>query len=191
MLKHNSSQLEMFQPSEYMAPQERQGKKDSSYLAKTRGYYKVMYIFTAVIIVSLASFSIGVEKGKRIAFHSASKGYPGFTPGRGNIAAKRLGGNYSRYTPGNPQTYYPPGKYYQEKGNTPIESFTIQVASVAQKGSITSELTRLKNKGYAGFSLAKGKYTIICVGTYGGKAEAQNSLKKIKNYYPDSMIRRL
>lgn len=182
MLKHNPSQLEMFQPSEYMAPQERQGKKDNSYLEKTRGYYKVMYVFTAVIIASLASFSIGVEKGKRIAFHSASRIIPALPPAAAIAPV---------IPPAIPKPIIPQENIIIKKDSAPMESFTIQVASVSQKGSITNELARLKNKGYAGFSLAKGKYTIICVGKYYGKVEAQSSLNKIKNHYPDSMLRRL
>ena len=186
MLKHNSSQLEMFQPSEYQTRQEQQGKRDNSHLEKLRGYYKVMYIFTAVIIVSLASFSIGVEKGKRIAFHSASRVIPAAHP-----AAAAITPVIPPVIPAATPKPIPRENIIRKKENIPTESFTIQVASVSQKGSITNELTRLKNKGYAGFSLAKGKYTIICVGKYGGKVEAQSSLNKIKNHYPDSMIRRL
>ena len=184
MLKHNSSQLEMFQPSEYQTRQEQQGKRDNSHLEKLRGYYKVMYIFTAVIIVSLASFSIGVEKGKRIAFHSAARVIPAAHPEAAAITP---------VIPAATPKPIPQENIIRKKEFTPMESqwFTIQVASVSQKGSIANELTRLKNKGYAGFSLAKGKYTIICVGKYGEKVEAQSSLNKIKNHYPDSMIRRL
>lgn len=182
----------MFQPSEYAAHQEQKDQKNNSYLEKLRGYYKIMYLFTAVIIVSLASFSIGVEKGKRLAYHSASVAIPALpiaataTPPKAAAAVVPV-----IPAPAVIPKPAPQENIIRQKAPQAPENFTIQVASVSQKGNITNELTRLRNKGFAGFSLSKGKYTIICVGKYGVKAEAQNSLKKIKNHYPDSMLRRL
>ncbi len=190
MLKHNPSQLEMFQPSEYAARQEQKDKKNNSYLEKLRGYYKIMYLFTAVIIVSLASFSIGVEKGKRLAIYSASVVMPVVPPAAAAMPPKATAAIVPVMPAAIPKPI-PQENVIRKKEPQAQESFTIQVASISQRSNITNELTRLRNKGFAPFSLAKGKYTIICVGKYSEKLDAQNSLKKIKNHYPDSMLRRL
>ena len=59
-------------------------------------------------------------------------------------------------------------------------------------GFIGRELvSQLKSKGYTAFSLTKGKYTVICVGRFNAKEDAQINLVKMKNSYPDCQIRRL
>lgn len=70
-------------------------------------------------------------------------------------------------------------------------NYTIQVASISNSKNVSGELSKLKNKGYTAFSLAKGKYTVICVGRFSVRGDAQINLAKMKNSYPDCQIRRL
>lgn len=70
-------------------------------------------------------------------------------------------------------------------------NYTIQVASISNSKNVSGELSKLKSKGYTAFSLAKGKYTVICVGRFNAREDAQINLVKMKNSYPDCQIRRL
>jgi len=74
---------------------------------------------------------------------------------------------------------------------TQAATYTVQVASIQQRKNISKELTHLKTKGYNGFDLQKGSYTVICVGKFNAAQEAKNMQQKLKNRYPDCMIRRL
>lgn len=77
-------------------------------------------------------------------------------------------------------------------GEEPIRiNYTIQVASISNSKNVSGELSKLKNKGYTAFSLAKGKYTVICVGRFNARQDAQINLAKMKTSYPDCQIRRL
>lgn len=76
----------------------------------------------------------------------------------------------------------------KETGRT---NYTIQVASISNSKNVGGELSKLKSKGYAAFSLVKGKYIVICVGKFNAKEDAQINLAKMKTSYPDCQIRRL
>lgn len=70
-------------------------------------------------------------------------------------------------------------------------NYTIQVASISNSKNVAEELSKLKNRGYTAFSLHKGKYTVVCVGRFSAREDAQINLAKMKNSYPDCQIRRL
>lgn len=71
------------------------------------------------------------------------------------------------------------------------KNYTIQVASISKSKNVSKELSKLRSKGYTAFSLTKGKYTVICVGRFNAREDAQINLVKMKNSYPDCQIRRL
>jgi len=71
------------------------------------------------------------------------------------------------------------------------KNYTIQVASISNSKNVGKELSKLRSKGYTAFSLTKGKYTVICVGRFNARKDAQINLVKMKNSYPDCQIRRL
>lgn len=71
------------------------------------------------------------------------------------------------------------------------KNYTIQVASISNSKNVSKELSKLRSKGYTAFSLTKGKYTVICVGRFNAREDAQINLVKMKNSYPDCQIRRL
>ena len=196
MLKNNPTQLEMFPANEYALKTD-YSPQENSRIRKIRDYQKIIYLLIGFIFISTISFSLGVEKGKKI------------------IASAKPRTPELAQNPNGPSVAYPikaalPPPALKQEGAAVLlqkekpaaqininpapaykENFTIQVASIAKQNNISGELSKLKNKGYNAFSLAKGKYAVICVGKFNLKEEAQNNLNKIKDNYPGSMIRRL
>lgn len=196
MQKENITQLEMFSLDAECAAADRGAPGyDPSRVKIARGYQKLVLKVIAFIFISLLAYSQGVEKGKRQAANLAG-GLTREKPSSGEIAKDTAASAVTPAAAGVPVSasadvpLRPPQaqvvKLEQGKNN-----YTIQVASISNEKNIKGELASLKNKGYAAFSLVKGKYTVICVGKFEGKEDAKVKLQKLKTRYPDCQIRRL
>jgi hypothetical protein len=70
--------------------------------------------------------------------------------------------------------------------------YTIQVASFKLGSKYADkEMSNLKSSGHETFILPKGNFSIVCIGKFKGKAEAQQFSKKLKSKYNDCLVRRL
>ena len=229
MQKDNITQLEMFNFNEQGAACGKgASRRDSIGFDKVRGFQKLILSSAIVLLISVFSFSLGVEKGKKIGVSIIKSEVPArlASPG-GPVAIQTARREYTKSSleqkavaaladsslantqakanqparlasPGGPvvvsvkkqgQSLLTAGKQAGKTGDG--SSYTIQVASISSADNVKKELVRLNNSGYSAFSLSKGKHIIICVGRFGVKEEAQYSAKKLKNKYPDCLIRRL
>lgn len=208
MMKNNPAQLEMFGLDDHNNHETKNTQhSDPSYLKKIRGYQNLIYILIAFILVSLLSFSLGVEKGKKlIAGVNPSINDMRLLPQTENKGSLPLAGIKETV---NKETASPAAMKKEEKGSLGLNvetaneikikagenpdktNYTIQVASISHGKYVNNELNKLKNKGYSAFSLTKGKYAVICIGRFNAKEEAQRYLTRLKNSYPDCQIRRL
>ncbi len=159
-------------------------------------------LIVGLIIVSMAvllSFSLGVEKGKRIVFKNPS---PTASP-LPTAAIVPVKNNQ-------PVLKSMPSEAKQEIQKPVIQktidseamkdvalkdiieaSYTIQVASFKNKDMAQQEATLLKKKGYQIFVLPKGNYSIVCVGKFLKKEQAHGILWQLKKQYKDCLVRRM
>ncbi len=70
------------------------------------------------------------------------------------------------------------------------DGFTIQVASFKLEKNAEKEALRLKGKGHNTFVLPKGSYSIVCVGKFAEKIQAQEFSNQLKDRYRDLLVRR-
>src|SRR3989339_703285 len=220
MLRNNSVQLEMFKADDEASGSQGVSGRNPLHLKKIRGYQKFIYTFVAFIFVSLVSFSFGVEKGKKqiagimpmgMELLSLPRAEPtsltveaGPLPSKqGPILLVNKNTTFCQGTVGSTtlttRKSAPLGKK-TEKVNLQAKpdskelvqkNYTIQVASISNSKNVGKELSKLRSKGYTAFSLTKGKYTVICVGRFNARKDAQINLVKMKNSYPDCQIRKL
>lgn len=162
------SQLELFSQSEDS------GKRINSsrifFLGYVRGYEKATLLFVCFIAVGIISFSLGVEKGKRLA--AVPK--PSI---RFDLAAVQA-----------------PKPDVQKPTQVTVskpQNYTIQLASYQSKTYAEKQAGLLKKKGFTALVLLKGSYTILCVGNFANKETARPLLSELKKKYHDSFIRRL
>ena len=194
-MKNNPAQLELFDLHNQDA-QSNSLKADPLSLAKARDYQKLIFRVIAFIFFGLVSFSLGVEKGKKsIARVSPQEIKAPFVP-----LGEFINGPAASETTGavginNVQIEKKASGAYIEKAKTEGKSketqYTVQVASILRSENVKKELARLENKGYSAFGLLKGKYTVVCVGKFTAREQAQNALAKLKTKYPDCQIRKL
>jgi hypothetical protein len=169
-----------------------------------------LVIFSIVsIMVIVFSFSLGVEKGKRISL-SGSEPQIGIdrttdpvskssSSGTG-LSAASIDGLKSAVTDPLPVQVKaggtegkivtaeaaPQGLVAKSTGG-----YTVQVASYKSGKKAEKEAQALLKKGYKAFVLSKGQHVVLCVGNFQKREEAGIYGKKLKSNYQDFVVRRL
>ncbi|MBF0330608.1 MAG: SPOR domain-containing protein [Candidatus Omnitrophica bacterium] len=73
-----------------------------------------------------------------------------------------------------------------------VGGYTLQVASYKAEKFAKLEADKLKQKGFNDvYVLAKGAYTIVCVGNFQKKEDASDVKRQLKSRYQDFVVRRL
>lgn len=174
-------QLELFsQAKDESAPNGGAHRPFLTYISK---YEKSLLIIIGFVIIGIASFTLGVEKGKRLTMVRMGS--------RLDIAVKPTPA-LPVSTPKqqvNKEAQYQPVK--EQSLTEYMQGYTIQVASFTKRVNAQKEADILKNKGLSASVLSKGKFSIVCVGKFSKQEEAQTLLTKLKKQYQDCRIRRL
>lgn len=154
-------------------------KRSINYLSK---YEKAILIIIGFVITGIASFSLGVEKGKSYILLR--------TDSQLDIAVKpKLTLPVSV-----PKQIINEQQYQPVKKDDPkeyIQNYTIQVASFSKRSNAQKEADFLKRNGLSTLVLSKGKFSIVCVGNFAKREAAESLLSKLKKQYQDCRIRRL
>ncbi len=170
MKENESAQLELFNEG---GGEDRRSAAPNSFLGFVRGYEKVAILLIIFIACAIVFYSLGVEKGKRLAAVIAPA----------NPAA-----------PVQVVKQEKPLIYPQPQDNlatTDKQKFTIQLASFKNRSAAMKEAEVLKNKGLQPLVLSKGSFLILCVGNFSNKNNANQTLSLLKKRYQDSYVRRL
>jgi len=166
----------------------------------------IIIILICVFMSLVASFSLGVEKGKLIARNAsvddkAAGAVVSTTPAIITPAeTKKIPNMIPEKTPasnGKTETTQDVLPVVQttipiiETQNTqaPKKGFVIQVATVKTKDSAKSLCDSLAKKGISAFSKSSGKYIVILAGYFAKKEEAQVKLRELKKTYTDCYIK--
>lgn len=180
MDKKHYNQLELFSDTKsHGRARTRISKAFINHISK---YEKTILIIIGFVITGIASFSLGVEKGKSFILLK--------TDSHLDIAVKP-GSSLSVSAPKQitkEQRYQPKGK---DELKEYIQNYTIQVASFLNRINAQKEADILKRKGLSPLVLSKGKFSIVCVGNFAKREEAESLLSKLKKQYQDCRIRRL
>ncbi|MBF0593803.1 MAG: SPOR domain-containing protein [Candidatus Omnitrophica bacterium] len=176
-----------------------------------------LVIFSIVsIMVVIFAFSLGVERGKRIALRDAAP-----------VAADTVSTEVSAVVPADPSAVKTSSVQAQvqavkpvlsskpvdktltvvqskkidpvsaagvgslQTGAVPSSGFTVQLASYKSEKSAKKEALTLQKKGLKAFVLPKGQHVILCVGNFQKKEDASVYGKKLKTNYQDFVVRRL
>jgi hypothetical protein len=184
----NDYQLELFSQTQDSGGIRNQ-KSGNSFLAFIWGYEKAILIIIGFLITGVISFSLGVEKGKRLTQLKDNSRFD--TAAKTEAPAKPIA----------KQAVIPERQMQQAPINkeeaitqpqpTEKESFTIQLASYKTKSYAQKEAESLKKKGLSPLVLSKGNYIVLCVGSFSNRQAAQPLLTELKKKYQDCRVRRL
>lgn len=175
MTRERSLQLELFNQPGLNA---QENKKRAYALRDILGRYeKAMLFFIIFIVTCSISFSLGVEKGKRVRAAAAI-----IMPDRAiTIPDKNI----------NPVVPVSSVAHIPAKAKTDAKNYTVQLATYQTKTYAQKEAERLKKKGFSPIVMAKGVYIILCVGNFTDKTSAQSLIPKLGKQYKGCFVRTL
>lgn len=194
------SQMDLF--SQDNSPAHAGNKNSASFMSRIWKYEKAILLIFVFLITGIISFSLGVEKGKRIALESTNTkldialqktdSLPKLAMNRKvNAAQSKVNPNLAV---SQKKVKIKQGiKEESTKQSKPEDynKYTIQLASYKTKSQAQIEIAKLKRKGFLPVVISKSGYSVVCVGNFPNKQTAQSYLSKLKNNYKDCFIRRL
>ena len=168
----------------------------------------------ALIMAGLVLFSLGMERGKRLAqripaqplMADAPRGTPrgqiplAFAENAATPPARTPSGHASSVptTPGIVSAAAPAittttaAPTLQSAAAAPANTkgrFLIQLATFSQPALAEEEVRLLRKRGYQPFLITTGKFSAVCVGVYATRQEAARHLAAVQSSYHDSFVR--
>ena len=150
---------------------------------------KLIVYLIAIIILFIITFSLGVERGKRIKIYSeAKKNYISKTNEREETKVIKQVGVKEEIKPIKQIAKPPETKFLPDKS---IKFFTVQVAAFKKSYQAEEELKNIKSREKDAFILKRGKFNIIYVGKFKNKEEALCKQEELKSKYKDCFIKEI
>lgn len=165
MEKQNNSQFELFSKSG-VSHRISGYKADRKFLAYIHYYEKTLLVIIGIIITSVISFSLGVERGKGLSMSSS-------------IPIEQV------------QQIKAREETVKEPETPKKEDYIIQLASYKTRTYAEREAELLRKKGLSPLILNKGSYAVLYVGNFPSRKTAQSLLSELKKRYNDCYVRRL
>ena len=187
MEKANYSQLELF--SQAKGSSGSGASVSHTDLSRIWRYEKTILILIGFITVGIASFSLGVEKGK----HSVMVGvnFQRAQPAQTSMPSRVVSALPAKTLATQPVVIQKQGVVEPPKESPAGGGYTIQVASFQVRNLAQKEAEILKGRGHATLMLSKSGYIVLCVGRFSDKNTARSLLQELKKRYGDCYIRRL
>ncbi len=161
----------------------------------------VILTIVAIMLV-IFSFSMGIERGKKMAMAApvttGNQAFAGATAAP--VEAKdKADVQKVKGTPAPVQTLVKTKALVEVAQDRAVAvkvsvpgAYTLQVASYKAQKFAQREADKLKQKGFNDvYVLAKGAYTIVCVGNFQKKEDASDVRRQLKSRYQDFVVRRL
>jgi hypothetical protein len=183
--RQTNNQLELFSDSSGLN-EPRRGTLSNSALSRIWKYEKTILLTISIVTTGLVSFSLGVERGKRLALLKNNsrvennKPVVATTPDKASAVINPSG-----------QEAPVQQKAPQQKEPVQAQDFAIQLASYKMMAHAQKEAEILKKMGLSPIILSKGSYIVLYVGKLSNKEAAQSLLSELKKRYRDCIIRRL
>jgi hypothetical protein len=166
----NEIQLELF--DEFITPELKSKQRLHRRIIRKRvppqfrftlSYENVIISIICLILVIIVSFSLGIERGKRLVDLHVS-------PSTDTTAVEVKEQNFKKKE---------------------LSPYIIQVATFKQKVLAEKEVARLRKLNYNSFFSNFGKFHQVFVGGYSTKELARQDLKKLRKIYKDCFIKKL
>ncbi len=183
MVESNAVQGELF-PELQTEPHQRRAHPalfPHRFLRMRVAYEDLIFMGLALILVLLAGYCLGVERGKRLSpqVHplTASDNHRAASVEEFPVASSGVAGSEA-----------PKGVSVEA---APAGLFVIQLASYLDQQAAELEARRLKRQGFSAQVIKQGRYFELRAVGYRSKAEAAASLAALRNTYHDGFIKRI
>ncbi|MBL7084748.1 MAG: SPOR domain-containing protein [Candidatus Omnitrophica bacterium] len=181
--EHKDKQVEFFNdlPGTSRKPKR---KFNLARIALSLSYENIIIFSIGLIMLLVACYSLGVEKGKHLVrvqseeINIEAEPKPSFGFSQDDSKTGK---------PTEPQEKKIKVKVAQ-KSEDPKKLPYIQVASFRTDKYARKEMQELKNNGYRSFLSKWGNFSVVCVGRYKNRDEARAALKNLKRLYADCIL---
>ncbi|MCF7907683.1 MAG: SPOR domain-containing protein [Candidatus Omnitrophica bacterium] len=147
----------------------------------------ILTIASVVFVLSLIiSFSLGVEKGKKIASSKIAIEPQERLPRLDVAVDKQSVEPDSSKQDSLVEEKIVPNEIVKNK-----QKYNIQVASFYKENTARKEAEQLKENGYPTSVSRKGKYVVIYVGDFDDEGEAKSNFELLQKRYKDCILRQL
>ncbi len=140
-------------------------------------YEDLIFSVLSLILILLAGFCLGVERGKHLSAGPVQ-------------AAPPVGAPVVAHTEAAPRRL----AVLPRVASAPVEPgghYVIQLASYADAQAAQAEAARLQRRGFNAQIVKQGKYFELRVAGYGVRAEAMTALATLRKVYHDGFVKRL
>ena len=134
---------------------------------------QLIFIFIGLVILLVICFSLGVERGKRIAIARRE-------PAKEKVVVEK-----KTETPTEEKISKEPVIVKEVSS-----AYVIQVAAYKDNKQAEKEKELLEKRGYAAEIAKSGKYYIVYVAGFANTKKAETAAKKLKNRYKDCFIKK-
>lgn len=156
----------------------------------------MIVVLICVLLSLVASFTLGVEKGKLVGRNSIlaqrtqeASSLPAPVLAAGSDAAQA---SAAAAVAGPMVQPAPDAASSAPKREEPIAGgYVIQVASLKSESSAKGLVEMLIKKGVPSFSKSSGKYIVVLAGNFNKREEAQTKLRELKKTYNDCFIKKI
>jgi len=135
------------------------------------------------IMISLFSFSLGVERGKSLVAQALDER----VSAAWNVGARTM-------APVPAPVAAPVERSYTTQNTVEVRGFstryTLQAATYGKEEYARQDALLLKAKGFPSFLIKSGKYWLLCIGNFNNKENASSLLRKLPGQYRSSQVRR-
>lgn len=192
MERDDSYKQELFEkfPGEVLKPQRNKlvSNSPSNFSVKLTPE-NLLFIVIGFILVIAVSFSLGVEKGKKIRYKSRAKISKAVPEVQKKITRDTVIQQVTE--PRQVATKQAPKPVVKaEQAPQKKISYTIQVVTYMKPDFAKKEMAFLEQKGYKSSLKRSSGFYVICVGSYDSKEEAISSLKKLRKRYKDCFVKK-
>lgn len=158
----------------------------SSFMRRLRNYEKGLLVTIGFIIIAIISFSLGVEKGRKMASSNTLLERASLPVREQPVSV--VSEQREEALPVTPDPQYAETQVLVKKAQ-----YTIQLASYKTKSYAQKEAELLKKKGLSPVVLTKGNYVVLCVGSFADRVAAESLLSELRKQkrYSGCLIRRL
>jgi len=166
---------------------------------------QIFITLIVLVILFVMVFMMGVLRGKSIHNKNGATVVRTFEPTSrpglpvvqsGNTVTARpvpTAGVPSRNpaTPTQTAVLTPKSSALQPFANNPAKPYTIQVVTYRSEDRALKEVSQLQAKGYQPKMITKNGYSVVCVGQYANRGEADKDLRSLRSRYKDCYLRKI
>ncbi len=149
----------------------------------------VIILVLCVVMLLVASFTLGVERGKLVSRNTAlAPAAPwervAATPEAGTAPQKAVATTRQDAAPA-------PATAVDKKDGPGTENYVIQVASLKTKQAASRLAEMLTQEGWPSFTKTSGDYVVVLAGSFRKREEAQDRIGELRKTYTDCFIKKI